>query len=290
MKKVSIITDTTVQMPREIADAQNISLVPLHVVIDGKSYPENELNLDWFYDQMPEWDAAGNLPTTAAPSASDFLAAYRESSRNAEAVLYIGLSSKFSTALNTAIQARKMAGKDTRDVPFEIIDTLTVCGGQMLVTMEAARLAALSKGLGEIIGRSLDIVKRVKCVSLASDLSYLVRGGRIHNNRAMTGAKVRAMALLEADYDTGGVNRTLARYRTRERAIKALLDMVKSASDGRKLHMAINHAGVPEQAEELHVRLLSRFPDAEVCVSSILPVVTIHNGLGVIKLSWWDGG
>ena len=69
------MTDTTVQMTQQIADKHDIRLVPLHVIIDGKSYPENDIDLNWFYRQMPEWKRQGKLPMTSAPSAGEFLEA-----------------------------------------------------------------------------------------------------------------------------------------------------------------------------------------------------------------------
>ncbi|MFC1938597.1 DegV family protein [Chloroflexota bacterium] len=99
------MADTTVQMTQEMADAHNIRLIPLYVIIDGKSYPENEVDLAQFYALMPKWKEDG-LPPTSAPSAGDFLEAYRELSQRAEAVLDISLSSKFSTTFNSAMQAK----------------------------------------------------------------------------------------------------------------------------------------------------------------------------------------
>jgi len=49
VSKVAIMTDTASQMTQEIADKHNIKLMPLVIVLEGKTYPENEVNLPEFY-------------------------------------------------------------------------------------------------------------------------------------------------------------------------------------------------------------------------------------------------
>ena len=281
------MADTTVQMTQKIAKEHDIRLVPLHVTIDGRAYPENEIDLTWFYQQMPKWKENG-LPTTSAPSAGDFLQAYRELSQKAEAVLDISLSSKFSATFSSAIHAKKMAENETPQVPFEIIDTFTACGAQMLIAIEAARAAAAGQSLPKVIEVANKMVKRVNYISLSDDISYLARGGRIHKGHIWAGAKVNSTVLLEATIATGGENRPLGRYRTKEQVLKALFEIVKERSSGKKLHVAINHADALAEAEELKEQVLSRFRCAEVYVTPILPLVTTHNGLGACKFSWWS--
>jgi DegV family protein with EDD domain len=280
------MADTTAQMTQEMADAHNIRLIPLYVIIDGKSYPENEVDLAQFYALMPKWKEDG-LPATSAPSAGDFLEAYRELSQRAEAVLDISLSSKFSTTFSSAMRAKKLAARETPHTPFEIVDTLTVCGAQMLIAIETSRAVAKGKNLPEVIDIASNMTKRVNCISLSPDLYYLAKGGRIHKGRALAGSTVTNTVLLEADYTTGGVNRPLGRYKTKNPALRALLEIVKGRSANQRLHVAINHADAPAEAEGLKEEVLSKFQCAEIYVTPILPLVTVHNGLGALKFSWW---
>jgi len=55
------MTDSIGQVPQGITDKGDIKLLSLGVTIEGKTYPENEINL-------AEWKEAGNLPTSAAIS------------------------------------------------------------------------------------------------------------------------------------------------------------------------------------------------------------------------------
>jgi fatty acid-binding protein DegV len=66
VKKVAIMTDTISQMPQEIADRYDIKLMPLGVTIEGKAYLDTEVNLAWFYQQMPRWKEAKKIPMTSS--------------------------------------------------------------------------------------------------------------------------------------------------------------------------------------------------------------------------------
>jgi len=55
MNKVAVLSDTVTEMTRELADEYNIRLAPINIVMDGKQYPENEIDLDWYRKQIPEW-------------------------------------------------------------------------------------------------------------------------------------------------------------------------------------------------------------------------------------------
>ena len=105
MNKVAIMTDTVSQMPQEIADRYDIKLMPLNVTIEGKTYLDTEVNLSWFYQQMPKWKEAKKIPKTSSISIGVFQETFRELSQKAEAILYITHSVKLGMSPNAAMQA-----------------------------------------------------------------------------------------------------------------------------------------------------------------------------------------
>jgi len=107
MLKVAIAADTTSEISQEIAKEHSIRLVPLYISMDGKSYPETEIDLPWFCRQVPQWRKEDKVITSSAPSAGDFVDAYRELSKQAGAVLAVCLSSKFSATYGAALEAKK---------------------------------------------------------------------------------------------------------------------------------------------------------------------------------------
>ena len=288
MNKVAIIIDTTSNMSQEIADRYDVRLMPAGITMGGKTYPDTEINLTDFYEKLPKWKEAGNMPTSTAVPISVFLDAYRQLSQRAEAILYISQSAKFSLSLNAALQAKQMAQDELSQTAIEVVDCATVCGAQMLIAIEAARAAAAGKNLPEVVEVTNNMIKKVNEITFSDDLYYLAKGGRIHKARPWAGSKITNTVLLEADASTGGEHRPLARCKTKGQTLETLFDLVKQRSGGKKLHVAIDHADALAEAEELKEKVSSQFQCVEVFINQIRPVVALHTGVGTRIFSWWS--
>ena len=64
--KIGFVTDSTADVPENLASQYGIEVVPALVNIDGKSYADGvEISREEFYTRLP---AMIPLPTTSAPS------------------------------------------------------------------------------------------------------------------------------------------------------------------------------------------------------------------------------
>jgi len=287
MQKVAVMTDTVSYMPEQVAKQHDITVIPTHVIFNGKSHFEDEIDLPWFYRQLPGWKENDRLPTTSSPSIDDFIGAYRKLSQQADGIVYIAYSSKLGMAVSASAQAKALVKDELPQTQIEVIDSLTACAAQTLVTLETARAATASKSFAEVVEIAKNMMKKVNFIAIMDDLYYLAKGGRIHRARPWAASKITNSVLLQMDAATGGEMSPLARCRTKGEALKTLFDVVKKRSDDRKMHVAINHADVPMEAEELKEKTLAKFQCQEVFVSEIGPLVLTHTGLGTRHFCWW---
>ena len=44
MRRVAVLTENVTEIPKELAEEYNIKLAPVNIVIDGKSYPDDEID------------------------------------------------------------------------------------------------------------------------------------------------------------------------------------------------------------------------------------------------------
>lgn len=288
MKEVAILTDTNSQMTKQMATEYDVKLVPLHISIAGKSYPENEISLTDFYRDLPKWKQENKLPATSAPTVGDFLGAFRELSQKAKGILYIGYSSKLGMAISSALQAKARLQNELPQATIEVVDSYTGCGAQMLITLEAARAAASGKNLSEVTPACHSITKKISFIFLSDNLYYLAKGGRIHRARPWASSKISNTMLLEMDMSTQGQNTPIARCRTKGQALKTLFDLVRQRAGDKVIHVAIDHADAEAEAEELKDKVSSQFRCAEVYINQMLPVLTTHTGVGSRIFSWWS--
>lgn len=287
MDKVAVMLDSVSHIPPELADKYNIRIEPLGIVIDGKPYAETEIDLPGYYQKILETTDMDKLPTSSSVTAGQFLEAFRGLSQQAEAILYVGHSTKLGMSANSAAQAKKMMAEEKPDYPIEIIDSGTALGAQMFIALEAARAAAAGKSFAEVVAVAHDMIPKVTYVVMVDNLDYLTSGGRILDGKTWAEAKVKTKALLETNASTGKVHAPLARFGTKAKAMDGLMDILKERVGDKKVHAAINHINAPQIAEEMKEKMSAQFDCAELYVTPIYPVVGRHVGPGSFMVNWW---
>ena len=287
MPEIAVMTDTVSYMPEEIVSEYCVTQIPTHIIIDGETRLENQLDLATFYEKMPRWKQQNNLPTTSSPSPDDFVKVYRQLAKNYKSIIYIGYSKHLGMTVNSALLAKDLVKDELAQTDIEVLDTKSWGGAQMLVTVEVARAASAGENLVEVLKVANNIINEVSLVILSDNLYYLAKGGRIHRARPWAGSKISNTVLLRLDSSTKGQTTPLARCRTKGEALKTLFGLVQSTGANGRLHVAINHADALIEAQQLKEKADSQFNCAEIFVSNIGPLVTIHTGLGTRAFSWW---
>jgi DegV family protein with EDD domain len=146
LNKVAIMTDTISQISQEIADQYDITVVPMGIVIDGKLYRENEVDLAEYYDKLLQIKDTDKLPTSSSISAGEFLEACRELSEKADGIVYISHSIRLGMSSKSALEAKQRLEEEQSNIQIEVIDSNTAVGAQMLIALEAAKAAAAGNG------------------------------------------------------------------------------------------------------------------------------------------------
>ena len=288
MKKVAIMTDTVSYIPQDIAEEYDIKIIPMNVLIEGKNYAENEVNLANYYNDFPRWRKEGKLPTTSGVPLGIILQAFHDLSKEARGIIFVGHSNKLGMTVNVAMQAQQQAKSELPDTHIELIDSLSACGAQTLIALQAARAVAAGQDFSQIVTLCNDMVRMVKLIVLYDDLYYLARSGRIAKGRPWAASKISNTAIMEMDASTGGEHKPITRCKTKGQTLTALFDIIKKESANKKLHVILNHSNMPSEAEEIKNKLLSQFSCAEMHISQLGPVVTAHIGLGVRLINWWS--
>ena len=116
---VKLVTDSTCDLPRELAEEWGLTVIPCNVHFDDEVYKDGiDIGPDEFYRKLV---ASPRLPTTAQPSVNDFLQVYEPLLNEGHDVVSIHLSAKLSGTLNSATQARE-AIQSSGSGRIEIID------------------------------------------------------------------------------------------------------------------------------------------------------------------------
>jgi len=288
MKKVAIVTDTLSTIPRKIAEEHGIKLMPMYVVMDGKDYPETEVDRRQLYDRIRRKDKS---ITTSSPSPGDYLKAYQELSQKAESILCITFAPSMGMAYKAAIQAAQIAQEELPKAIIKVIDSRTVSVAQLLIVLAAAKAAAQDKSLDEAVDIVNDMVAQLNFIDLVptSGANDLAKEGRAVSKSA-NGSKPRAMthSVMEMSASTGGVMTIFAEVGSRAEGMEKLIKIVRDRNQARSLHIAISYSDTYDETKELKRRLLSQFQCIEIYLTEDSLIPTIHQGLGALKLGWYS--
>jgi DegV family protein with EDD domain len=263
-----IVTDSSADLPPELARRWGIPIIPCNVVLDDLNYKDGvDLLPDEFYRRLL---SSPRLPTTSQPSVADFQQVYRNLLDQGHSIVSIHVSGKLSGTVNSAEQARASLGDS---VPIEIIDSRLASIGLGLVVLAAAQLAQGEIAYQEVAEQVRRDLPRNHAIFVLDTLEYLQRGGRIGKAQALVGSLLSVKPILKLQ---DGQPHPVERPRTRERALNRLVELVRDLAPVRQL--AVIYSTELDQAEALQRRLAALLPEDQIVVSRFGPVVGTYVG------------
>lgn len=272
---VRIVTDSTADIPEQLAQECGIEVVPLTVSFDGESFHDGrDLTPEEFFRRLV---AAPSLPHTSAPAPGAFLEAYERQARQAESVLCITLSRKLSGTFNAAQAAREHFAQPQR---IALLDSQAVTVAEAAIVLGAAEAAARGLDLDEVQAAAKSVAERQDLLIGLETLEYLQRGGRIGRARAFLGGLLNVKPILTL---RDGEIAPAERVRSRARMIERLYQFASSFADAESVRIA--HAAAPEQAEQLAARIRDALPRASVGIFSVGAVVGVYAGPGALGVA-----
>jgi fatty acid kinase fatty acid binding subunit len=269
--KIGFVTDSTSDIPVDLARQYGIEIVPAVVNINGRSYRDGvDISREEFYLNLPGWK---QLPMTSSPSVGSFQERYEKLlSAGAGCILSFHPPNELSGIFNAARLAAQPFGQR-----IQVLDSGQVSlglGYQVLLAAEAAVKGALPE---EVLNRVESIRKRVRVTALLDSIDYVRRSGRVSWAAAMIGGVLRLHPLIELRY---GIVHRLGQARTRLQGIARLLELLNSW--GALERLAVLHTNAESAARQLMevVRSKVEVPPLLVNVTTAIGTHVGPNGLG----------
>jgi len=260
----------------------NIRTVYLNIVIDGNSYKEViDMPLDKYYDYLK--DSNNSFPTTSQPAIGEVVSCLEKLKEEGYTdVIAIALSSGISGTFSSYSVADLMV--DGINVhPF---DSEVACHPEGYYAIKAAMLIKEGKNSKEIIA-ALDEMKKVsKAYFMADDLSHLQRSGRLNGAQAMVGNLLQVKPLLHFEDKVIVPFQKIRTYKKVVLRIYELFDEFYQQHKDENISVCVLHVDAIEKAEEIKNHIKEVYPNVNVEIDGISPVVSTHLGIGAIGFAW----
>jgi DegV family protein with EDD domain len=281
MAGVAVVTDSTADLPRDLAEELGIRVVPLSVTFGSETFISGvTIDHAGFYERLATTE---RLPTTSQPTPAWFEEAYADCVDDGlDAVVSLHVSSALS---GTVALARARAAD--AEIPVEVVDTRLVGGSLGLAVLAAHRVAEAGGDVAEVVAAAQRVADRVTSLLVVDTLDYLKRGGRLTGAQALMGSMLRVKPLLHL---TEGRVEVLERARTWTRALDRVADLVAEVGEAGPVDIVVTHAVSEERADEVWDRLEGRVEIARRLEAMIGPIVGTHVGPGAVGVAVLPAG
>ncbi|MCD2491477.1 DegV family protein [Lacrimispora sp. NSJ-141] len=273
---VKIIADSTCDLTEELLKKYEITIVPLCIVMDDKSYYDRT---EVTPEEIFRWsEEHKTTPKTAAISMEKALEAAGPYIKDGRDVIFIGISEEMSTTCNVM----RLAAAELETDRLFVIDSRSLSTGIGLQVLRAAELAKTGMPAEEIVKIIEEIKDKVRASFVVDTLTYLARGGRCTAAAALLANTLKLKPRIEVKDGKMGVEK---KYRgTLEKVIlKYTKDMEEDLlrADGKRIF--ITHSGcgraVVEQVRT-YLEGLGKFQ--EIIETRAGGVISSHCGPGTL--------
>jgi DegV family protein with EDD domain len=268
---IALVTDSTADIPSEIAGQHSIHVVPDIIVMDGRSIEDGKgLSRQEFYEKLPE---LRTLPTTAAPSAGTFQKLYETLFwQGMDQIISVHASSLLSGIYNAAsIAAQSFTNR------VYVVDSEQISLGMGFQVLAAAEAVMDGLQIEAVLDRIASVRRRVRLIAMLDTLEYVRRSGRVSWARARLGSLLQIKPFLDI---RNGQVLSLGEVRTRKKGIARLIELALSL--GPLDRLAILHTSAEAEAHHLLKSLEARahLPTFIVQVTTIIGVHAGPKSLG----------
>lgn len=274
--KIGFVTDSTADLPADLAGQHGIEVVPAIVNIGNNSYSDGvDISRDEFYSRLPNLFPS---PTTSSPSVGSIQERYEKLLQaGADFVISIHPPNELTGIFNAARLAAEAFGQRVK-----VLDSGQLSLGLGFQVMMAAEAAARGAILDEVTALVADVRQRVRLVALLDTIEYIHRSGRVSWAAAKIGGLLRLQPLIELRF---GIVHRLGLARTRLEGAERLLDSLYSWGPLERL--AVLHTNAESAARALLEQVKSSGIVQPLLVN-VTTAIGIHvgpNGLGFAAIS-----
>ncbi|KHF39820.1 DegV family protein [Halalkalibacter okhensis] len=280
MPNIKIVTDSTADIPAELAEQLGITVVPLNVIFsEAESYEDGvTLTADDFYKKVK---ASNTIPSTSQPTPYQFEEVYRSLLNEGEGqIISIHLSSKMSGTYQAATIAKQSMDEDEAIL---VIDSKRASYAIGIMVVEITKLVNNGHSLEQCQERLDALLHDTNVFFMVDTLEYLQKNGRIGKASAVFGSMLKIKPILSLTED--GEVYPFEKARGQKKAMNRIVEILKEKYGSNPVHVGISHAVNEPLAKEMIERIKAEFDVKSDIITSIGAVIGSHVGPGTVSIA-----
>ena len=283
MAEYTIITDSSCDLPDNVAAELELKVVPLSLTMEGKQYlnttdergiPDQEL-----YARL----RAGAMAKTSAANAGSFVAVMEPELQAGRDVLYIGFSSALSATCSVGANVGRELMERYPERKVYTVDSLCASLGQGLFVYLLAQKKREGMELEALRDYAEDLKLHICHWFTVEDLQFLRRGGRVSAAAAVIGSILSIKPVMHVDNE--GRLIPVSKVRGRKASLRAIAEKVQETMlDRPDQTLFISHGDCEEDARLIAEMIKERTGLELNVLNYVGPVIGSHSGPGTIAV------
>ena len=230
MSKIAILTDSSCDIPQELAEKYGIDIMGFHILLDDVDYVEREscTNAE-FYEKMR---AAKGIPSTAAITPLQFCEKYCQYvDEGYTDVIHVPINRSGSSTYNNAVMAQGMLREERPEhhLKIHLLDPHTYSMPFGWYVCEMARKLKNGAEISHVIHEFEAQMDKIEIVLGPFSLKQMKKSGRISAAAAVMGELMGIRPIITL---IDGKTKVEAKVRGDDKVVPAMVELAKKRSEG----------------------------------------------------------
>lgn len=280
--KIALSTESSSDLPRDLAEKHNIHVIAFTVVKGEETVKDGEETLESLYSFVQE---KKTLPRTTAINVEEFKEHFSNLLKEYDAVVHVSMSHACSSAYDNAVNAAKEFGGKVF-----VVDSLVFHTGQALLALYGASLIKDGLKPEEIAEALKERANHISTTATLETVNYLYKGGRC-NALAMIGANILGLRPM-VELREGSIKLAKKFIGPRRLWTNAYINfiMAKIEKGADKTVAFVSSTTDMPEATETAVRKLKEAGFANVFVAKAGATIGTHTGPGTFSIEYIADG
>ncbi|NMH72140.1 DegV family protein [Bacillus sp. RO2] len=281
---IKLMADSTCDLSNEVLEMYDISLAPLSINIEGKTYKDRvDIEPDEFYGMM---EALSEFPTTGMPSPVEYLGIIKEAVESGyKEILCICMSSGTSGSYQSAELAKGYFFEEYPDSPVKIhvVDSKCMSHGSGWLVLKSAMMRESGASFQELVDFNESHKTNVKHFLSVDDLDHLIKSGRLTNASAFLGKLLMLKPIMTMKNGKGAI---VAKERGLKRVLKHYVEEFNKRMDKKVTDfIIIGYTSDIKIAENLKIKIENETDfTGTIHIMQMGVSVGTHVGLGALSM------
>jgi DegV family protein with EDD domain len=273
---ISVVTDSSCDLPQEVVEELGIVVVPLVVRVGNEEFLETDLSIDGYWTKVEAARAQGLFPQTSQPSIGAFESVFAPLVGEGNEVACVTITSHHSGTFNSAWAAAQKFGEAVGVV--ESWQTSLALGFQVRAAAQAAREGA---SLGEVVALVREMRARTHLLAVLDTMEYIRMGGRADALIPILSRVMQFLAIKPIIGFVEGELQLLGQARTFHAAVEQIEQRIMQLQPFE--HLGVIHTRRSHDAQAVADRLRESVEfQGQIWVAETGAALSSHAGPGVI--------